>query len=86
MWPDKYRSHMFKLIPKPRGGRRPVALFRGLFRFWGRLRVDVLRGWARHNVSQAIFQLAEGRRAADGVVRALVRGLLAQVQGQEVVD
>ena len=63
-----------------------MALFRGLFRFWGRLRVEVLRDWARSEVSQAVFQLAEGRRASDGVVRSLVRGLIHQSQGRHVVE
>jgi hypothetical protein len=35
-----------QVIPKPRGGLRPIALFKALFRLWGKARTRMLARWA----------------------------------------
>eukprot|EP00972_Heterocapsa_arctica_P066002 9738258-Heterocapsa_arctica.AAC.1 len=36
--PSQVQALLFVLLPKPKGGMRPIALFRSLFRLWSRVR------------------------------------------------
>jgi hypothetical protein len=33
--PPTAKAAVVKMIPKPRGGHRPIALFKAMFRMWG---------------------------------------------------
>ena len=44
-WPPGIDTVAIALIPKPKGGVRPIGLFPGLHRLWSRARRDVAQAW-----------------------------------------
>ena len=80
-FPDQQVAFLMRLIPKPTSGVRSVALFRSLFRFWGKLRTPILRTWQRQCAQYAAFGMSQGRKASDAVFRSLTRALLGREQG-----
>jgi hypothetical protein len=42
-WPEQMRVTLIKLIPKPKGGKRPIGLLVALVRLWERTRVLEVR-------------------------------------------
>jgi hypothetical protein len=77
--PPSAKAAVVKMIPKPRGGHRPIALFKAMFRLWGKARTKLLAGWAT-SLCSATFTMSPTRRITDGIFRELVRSLLAQAK------
>ena len=44
-WPEQLRATLIKLIPKAKGGKRPIGLLVALIRLWERARVLEVRQW-----------------------------------------
>ena len=44
-WPEQLRQTLIKLIPKPKGGKRPIGLLTALVRLWERMRIREVRAW-----------------------------------------
>jgi len=66
VWPESLRAVVIALIPKPKGGTRPIGLFNGTHRLWTRSRKDVCSKWdAEHPCG--IFAAASGQAATDTV-------------------
>jgi hypothetical protein len=83
--PISCREAVIRMLPKPRGGHRPIALFRSLFRAWGKARTPILAAWAK-SLCTAVFAMSPGRRVTDGLYRDLCRALLSQVQAKVVLE
>ena len=66
VWPDSLRAVVITLIPKPKGGSRPIGLFNGTHRLWTRARKDVATQWETENAC-GIFAAASGQAATDTV-------------------
>jgi len=61
-WPSGIDTVAIALIPKPKGGVRPIGLFPGLHRLWTRARRDVTQAWEdEHN--RSYFAARKGNRA-----------------------
>ena len=72
-FPRRWQSLVTALLPKPKGGTRPIGLFRCMFRLWSKVRQHHARAWvdslgdkARH------FTMLPGRRCSDAVWRSQV--------------
>ena len=64
---------------RPRGGFRPIGLFRGLYRVWARARKGLVDDWARELTrDRPMFTMTSGRKATDAVCRSQVRTVAAQ--------
>ena len=44
-WPTQLRTTLIKLIPKAKGGKRPIGLLTALLRRWERLRIHEVLTW-----------------------------------------
>ena len=74
--PRAMQAVIIKLLAKPTGGRRPIALFRSIWRVYMKVRLPHLHAWAAQYVPTAVFNTARGRSVGDTVWRSTVRGLL----------
>jgi hypothetical protein len=83
--PPSAKAAMVKRIPMPRGGHRPIALFKAMLRLWGKARTRLLAQWAT-SLCAATFTMSPTRRITDGIFRELVRSLLAQSQQVKIVE
>ena len=45
IWPEQLMNTFIKLIPKPKGGKRPIGLLAALVRLWERMRIPEVRRW-----------------------------------------
>ena len=61
------------LLPKPEGGKRPIGLYRGLYRLWSRLRHPHVKEWEAGRAVSGIFGVGPRRRVTDSVWRTAVR-------------
>jgi exonuclease III len=66
VWPDSLRSVVIALIPKAKGGTRPIGLFNGTHRLWTRSRKPVATAWENDNAC-SMFAAASGQAALDTV-------------------
>eukprot|EP00974_Lingulodinium_polyedra_P028707 2764395-Lingulodinium_polyedra.AAC.1 len=65
---------LVRLLRKPAGrSRRPIGLYPGIFRAWGRLRRAVMAAWERGPGASRHFTCTAGRRTGDAVWRNAVR-------------
>ena len=72
------RSLQARLLKKPDGGRRPIGLFRGLFRVWSRARRWMTRRWQVRHAGDAVLNMAPHRHVGDGTWRSLARNALTR--------
>jgi hypothetical protein len=83
--PPTAKQAMIKMLPKPRGGHRPIALFKALYRLWGKARTPLLSTWAA-SLCSATFTMSPTRRITDGIFRELVRSLIAQSKQAHIIE
>jgi hypothetical protein len=83
--PPSAKQAMIKMLPKPRGGHRPIALFKALYRLWGKARTPILSKWAS-SLCTATFTMSPTRRVTDGLFRELVRSLIAQSHESHIIE
>ena len=81
-WPESEAVGVVVLIPKPSGGRRPIMLFRSMYRVYARIRSFKVRAWFQET-SWAAIGNAAGRSRGDSVWWAQVRDLVGA--GKQVV-
>ena len=55
LWPADWASLLTVLLQKPKGGYRPIGLFRSLYRLWGRARAQLISDWAVHAAPPGVF-------------------------------
>ena len=79
---DSVASLLFRMLPKPDGGRRPILHFRSGFRLWSRWAQRRVRNWARVHLTDACLNNGQGRAPGDMAWRYGVRADLAQARGQ----
>ena len=65
-WPPCISSVVTALIPKAKGGVRPIGLFSGAYRIWARARRPEAAEWERKN-HREFFAAREGNGALDAV-------------------
>ena len=65
-WPAQLQTTLIKLIPKAKGGKRPIGLLTALVRLWERLRIHEVRNWKA--VSSRDYNWAARGRSAQDVV------------------
>ena len=65
-WPEGIAAVVAVLIPKPKGGVRPIGMFAGLYRVWARTRRAEAAKWERQHDHPA-FAAKEGNGALDTV-------------------
>jgi hypothetical protein len=83
--PPSCREAVVRTIPNPRGGFRPIALFRALYRVWGKARTPLLAAWSKSLVT-VVFTMAPQRRISDGFCRECCRYLLGQASCRFVIE
>ena len=70
--PGQLRRILFTLLPKPKGGFRPIAIFVSLYRLWARARRQLVAKWMA-SFDRPYFLCGKGRSLVDGVWRQAVR-------------
>ena len=65
-WPEAARALTVVLIPKAKGGTRPIAMFPALHRLWTRSRRPTADAWER-KLSPAFFATGKGQAGTDTV-------------------
>ena len=81
------RDMITVLLPKPKGGYRPIGLFRALYRVWGRVRANDVRTWVKDAMCEdGIFTMMPGRRPGDAVWRAQVKALALKTEGWQQLE
>ena len=65
-WPAQLQTTLIKLIPKAKGGKRPIGSLTALVRLWERLRIHEVRNWKA--VSFRDYNWAAKGRSAQGAV------------------
>ena len=77
-WPDSEAELLAKLIPKPKGGLRPIMWFRSCYRVFARARRSKVQEWFRPwAADRPEVNMAPGRHTTDAIWRAMVRQDLA---------
>ena len=66
--PRSARRIVVALIPKPKGGLRPISIFTSFFRLWSRCRSEYRRQWCSEH-DRAYFANATGNGVEDTVWR-----------------
>ena len=66
VWPKQLQATLIALIPKPKGGKRPIGLQTSLVRLWERTRVMEVRAWREKKIREYNWA-AKGRSAQDAV-------------------
>ena len=79
--PAQLRAILFALIPKARGGLRPIALFCGPYRLWARARRHYARAW-EVAWRRPYFLNSVGGSAIGSVWRGAVKAEAARGRGQ----
>ena len=73
-WPSSESCLLTKLIPKPKGGLRPVMWFRTLYRVYARARRDSVQRWFKEwTATRPEINMAPGRHTTDAIWRSMVR-------------
>ncbi len=75
---------MIKLIPKPKGGKRPIGLLTALIRLWERLRIEEVRAW-KGTAFRDYNWAARGRSAQDAVWKQSVLCEAAAWRGHDAL-
>ena len=57
--------------------KRPILLYRSLFRVWARIRQAIVRAWQTKHMPDAFLANLAGRQPGDAVWRATVRSCIA---------
>jgi hypothetical protein len=83
--PPTAKPCMVKMLPKPKGGHRPIALFRSLYRAWGKVRNPILARWALHLQTQ-VFTMSPTRRITDVLYREICRSLIKQTNHSHIIE
>ncbi len=77
-WPAREKLVSVRLIAKPSGGLRPIALFRTMFRLLASCQRTLLRDWAR-SIPDIGLNCRPGRRVADTTYRLQIRESLRDI-------
>ena len=73
-WPSSESCLLTKLIPKPKGGLRPVMWFRTLYRVYARARRGCVQRWfTEWAAARPEVNMAPGRHTTDAIWRSMVR-------------
>ena len=70
--PTCNRTVTVGLVPKPKGGHRPIGIFAAIERVWAKARSDIVDEWQRKN-ERGYFACAKGSGAADVVWNQAVK-------------
>ena len=70
--PSQLAVIIYVLLPKPRGGLRPIAIFCGLYRLWAKARKPELMKWDMQ-FPRPFFACGTGRAPEDTVSRQALR-------------
>jgi hypothetical protein len=65
-----------RLLLKTDGGRRPIALFRAMFRLYGKARKEALQTWEKSIGLGHFFNMAPTRHVTDSTYRSMLHRLL----------
>jgi hypothetical protein len=65
-----------RLLLKTDGGRRPIALFRAMFRLYGKARKNALQTWEKRIGLGHFFNMAPTRHVTDSTYRSMLLRLL----------
>jgi hypothetical protein len=65
-----------RLLLKTDGGRRPIALFRAMFRLYGKARKEALQTWDKSVGLGHFFNMAPTRHVTDSTYRSMLHRLL----------
>ena len=71
----------YKFIPKPRGGRRGIAIYPGPYRVWSRIRAPLCRRWEDAH-SASFFAARKGMAAQDTVWAQEASAEAAKAEGK----
>ena len=82
IWPSQLRAVTMPLIPKPKGGFRPIGLLLGAYRLWAKARRTEADQWERRN-PRAFFSAAAGNGPLDTVWRQAARQEAGTAEGLE---
>jgi len=66
--------------------RRPVGLYRGLVRLWGRMTRPLVQQWAETHCADPFFTNSKGRKVTDTSWRTASRSSLATDKGDKTLD
>ncbi len=81
-WPSQVDLVVMPLLPKPKGGYRPIGLLAGIYRLWSKARRAVADDWeAQHQ--RPYFAASAGYGPLDAVWRQAVRQEAGVAQGCE---
>ena len=88
--PHSLRALQTHLIPQDIDGtthkRRPIGLFRGQVRLWGRMRTPYVRKWEVKECNDQFFTNAAGKKVGDSCWRTAIKAKLATSDGQKALD
>ena len=87
-FPSQLQGLLVKLIPKPASSdTRPIGLFKGLVRVWGRARKKQISGWMDNEAAHGdTNNMLAGRHTLDAVWRAQMRAFLGHARGLHSVE
>ncbi len=81
-WPRQLDLVVMPLLPKPKGGFRPIGLLAGAYRLWAKARRVEADRWESQN-QRAYFAATAGSGPLDAVWRQAVRQEAGVAQGNE---
>ena len=83
--PKAERQLIVTLIPKPDGGLRPIALFRGAYRVLARVNVGRLQDWAA-KLDCCSINTVSGRQVSDTLWRTLADREIEAAECEEAYE
>ena len=81
-FPGPHNMVQYCLLPKPTGGRRPIALFASLVRIWSKIRRQEASAWEKANPNEC-FAAVEGRGPVSTVWRQALRAETLRNKGDD---
>ena len=83
-WPKQQQSLMVSLLDKPSNDqegwtkdKRPILLFRSLFRLWAKARQRLIRDWQKTHCGDSCLANLAGRQPGDAIWRSVMRATVA---------
>ena len=83
-WPSQLAITLIKLIPKAKGGKRPIGLLTGLVRLWERIRIHEVRAW-KTIAYRGYNWAARGRSAQDAIWKQNMTCEAAAAEGRTAI-
>ena len=84
--PQSQRSMLTAMLAKPKGGYRPIGLFRCTHRVWSKVRKQAAAQVVTQNLHSSIFSMRPGQKCTDPIWRSQVTSVVSRGESNHIVE